>query len=248
MNHEVPAVDQPVDRPTTDARRGSAVRGALAGVAVILILAAVLVGVRAAGRDSTGTPSAAPGAHPPADGATPDTAAPRTPPADTATGEAARSAAATPATPGPVPPDAPAPAANQGGTPPATVSTPAALAQRPTVQGGRAGKLTKLSVTTLVRGGGPRVRAGQLVVVNYVLARYRTGEEIDASWDAGRPLPPFRVGSGAVIPGFDRGLVGVPVGSRVRLDVPARLAYGDPAPPGRPSGDLRFIVDVLAAR
>jgi peptidylprolyl isomerase len=121
------------------------------------------------------------------------------------------------------------------------------LSTRPTARPGRARKLTTLTVTTVVRGHGPKVRSGQQVIVNYVLARYRTGEELDASWDTGRPLPPFLVGSGAVIEGFDRGLVGVPVGSRVRLDVPARLAYGDPAPPGRPSGDLRFIVDVLAA-
>jgi peptidylprolyl isomerase len=128
------------------------------------------------------------------------------------------------------------------------VSTPPALSTRPTARAGGARKLTGLTVTTLVRGSGRRVRAGQLVTVNYVLARYRTGAELDASWDTGQPLPPFRVGSGTVIEGFDRGLVGVPVGSRVRLDVPARLAYGDPAPPGRPSGDLRFIVDILAAR
>lgn len=144
-------------------------------------------------------------------------------------------------------PEAPAPATSDGAAP-AAVSTPPALATRPTVQPGRSRRLTRLAVTTLIRGHGPKVRTGSLVTVNYVLARYRTGAELDASWDTGQPLPPFRVGSGAVVEGFDRGLVGVPVGSRVRLDVPARMAYGNPAAAGRPSGDLRFIVDVLAAR
>jgi peptidylprolyl isomerase len=131
---------------------------------------------------------------------------------------------------------------------PQAVQTPPALAKRPAVRPGGSRKLTKLKVTSLVKGTGPKVRAGQQITVNYVLASYKTGEVLQASWDNGRPLEPFQIGSGAVIKGFDQGLVGVPVGSRVQLDVPANLAYGDPAPEGRPSGDLRFIVDVLAAR
>ena len=43
-------------------------------------------------------------------------------------------------------------------------------------------------------------------------------------------------------------LVGVPVGSRVQLDIPADLAYGENATGGRPAGDLRFVVDILAAQ
>ena len=131
---------------------------------------------------------------------------------------------------------------------PQAVQTPPALAKRPAVRPGGSRKLTKLKVTSLVKGTGPKVRAGQQITVNYVLASYKTGEVLQASWDNGRPLEPFQIGSGAVIKGFDQGLVGVPVGSRVQLDIPANLAYGDPAPEGRPSGDLRFIVDVLAAQ
>jgi peptidylprolyl isomerase len=226
MNDQPPAAEQPAESPTTDARRGPAVGGALAGAAVILLLAAVFIGVRSGGPDGTAAPenrAAAPATAP-----TPEQAAPEPPDAS---------------------PDASPEAGAPGGAAPETVSTPAALSTRPTVAPGRARTLTQLIVTMLVRGSGPKVRAGHLVTANYVLAAYRTGKELDASWDTGRPLPPFRIGSGAVIEGFDRGLVGVPVGSRVQIDVPARLAYGDPAtPPGRPSGDLRFIVDVLAAR
>jgi FKBP-type peptidyl-prolyl cis-trans isomerase len=131
---------------------------------------------------------------------------------------------------------------------PQAVQPPPALAKRPAVRPGGSKKLTRLKVTSLVRGTGPKVKAGQQITVNYVLASYKTGEELQASWDNGRPLEPFQIGSGAVIKGFDEGLVGVRVGSRVQLDIPANLAYGDPAPEGRPSGDLRFIVDVLAAQ
>jgi peptidylprolyl isomerase len=156
-------------------------------------------------------------------------------------------------------PASPAAAAKPSGAPaseappqdtqqPQAVQTPPALAKRPAVRPGGSKKLTKLKVTTLVKGTGPKIRAGQQITVNYVLASYKTGKELQASWDNGQPLEPFQIGSGAVIKGFDQGLVGVPVGSRVQLDIPADLAYGDPAPEGRPSGDLRFIVDVLAAQ
>jgi peptidylprolyl isomerase len=229
MNDQPPAAEQPAESPTTDARRGPAVGGALAGAAVLLLLAAVFIGVRSGGPGRSAAPenrAAAPATAP-----TPEPAAPEPPDAS-------------PDGPPEASPDVGAP----GGAAPETVSTPAALSRRPTVAPGRARTLTKLVVTMLVRGSGPKVRTGHLVTANYVLAAYRSGKELDASWDTGRPLPPFRIGSGAVIEGFDRGLVGVPVGSRVQIDVPARLAYGDPAAPGRPSGDLRFIVDVLAAR
>ena len=50
--------DQPAaaDSPITDAQRGPAVGGALAGAAVILLLAAVFVGVRSAGSAESAGP------------------------------------------------------------------------------------------------------------------------------------------------------------------------------------------------
>jgi peptidylprolyl isomerase len=50
-----------------------------------------------------------------------------------------------------------------------------------------------------------------------------------------------------VIPGWDQGLVGIKVGSRVQLDIPPDLAYGANPEGGNPAGALRFVVDVLAA-
>ncbi|GAA3771302.1 hypothetical protein GCM10022225_68120 [Plantactinospora mayteni] len=120
------------------------------------------------------------------------------------------------------------------------------LAQRPTVEAG-SGELTKLTVTPLVEGTGPAVRAGQTITVNYVGASYRTGQEFDASWNRGEPFP-IQIGVGAVIPGWDQGLVGVKAGSRVRLDIPADLAYGENPTGGEPPGPLRFVVDILAVQ
>ncbi|MFI2650671.1 MULTISPECIES: FKBP-type peptidyl-prolyl cis-trans isomerase [Micromonospora] len=121
-----------------------------------------------------------------------------------------------------------------------------ALKTRPAVEAGK-GELKKLTVTTLVKGKGPAVKAGQQITTNYVGVFYKDGKEFDASWNNGQPAT-FPIGVGQVIPGWDKGLVGVPVGSRVQLDIPAELAYGNDASGGRPAGPLRFVVDVLAAQ
>ncbi len=125
------------------------------------------------------------------------------------------------------------------------VSLDPALAKKPTVTKGT-GDLTELKVTTLVKGTGPAVTAGQNITVNYVGVSYKTGEEFDSSWSRNEPAS-FGIGVGQVIPGWDQGLVGVPVGSRVQLDIPSNLAYGDDASGGRPTGPLRFVVDIISA-
>jgi peptidylprolyl isomerase len=119
-----------------------------------------------------------------------------------------------------------------------------ALAKKPTTSAGT-GQLTALKVTTLIQGTGAAAKAGQNITVNYVGVSYKTGAEFDASWNRSQPFS-FQLGAGNVIKGWDQGLVGVKVGSRVQLDIPSALAYGDNPSGGQPAGPLRFIVDVLA--
>ncbi|SCF39065.1 peptidylprolyl isomerase [Micromonospora viridifaciens] len=121
-----------------------------------------------------------------------------------------------------------------------------ALKTKPQVGPGT-GELKKLTVTTLIKGNGPAVKAGQQITTNYVGVSYKDGKEFDSSWKGGQPAT-FAIGVGQVIPGWDQGLVGVPVGSRVQLDIPGKLAYGDNGELGGPAGPLRFVVDVLAAQ
>ncbi|MEU9510405.1 FKBP-type peptidyl-prolyl cis-trans isomerase [Micromonospora sp. NPDC048170] len=146
-------------------------------------------------------------------------------------------------------------APSAGASAPATDTPPApqlpagadpALGSKPTVAAGT-GELTKLTVTPLIKGTGPAVKAGQTVTANYVGVFYKDGKEFDSSWSSGQPVP-FPIGVGQVIPGWDQGLVGVTVGSRVQLDIPTELAYGENPGGGRPAGPLRFVVDVLAAQ
>ena len=120
-----------------------------------------------------------------------------------------------------------------------------ALGSKPATGPGQ-GELTELKVTTLIPGTGEVTRNGQRLTVNYVGVLYKTGEEFDASWNSGEPLT-FTLGEPGIIEGWGQGLVNVKVGSRVQLDIPARLAYGDPPQAGKPPGALRFVVDVLAA-
>ncbi|WP_319463145.1 FKBP-type peptidyl-prolyl cis-trans isomerase [Micromonospora sp. RTP1Z1] len=143
---------------------------------------------------------------------------------------------------------APAPDATAPAAPPQQLPEGAdpALATKPKVDPGK-GELTKLTVTPLIKGKGPAVKAGQTITTNYVGVFYKDGKEFDASWNNGQPAS-FPIGVGQVIKGWDQGLVGVTVGSRVQLDIPADLAYGNDSAGGRPAGPLRFVVDVLAAK
>ncbi|BCB77088.1 hypothetical protein Pflav_034980 [Phytohabitans flavus] len=159
-------------------------------------------------------------------------------PALTTTASPSAAAAPEPEPEQPAATQPPAPALPEGADP--------ALQTKPEVKAG-SGTLTKLVVTPLITGKGAAVKAGQTITVNYVGVTYAEGQEFDASWKGGQPVN-FPIGVGQVIPGWDQGLVGVTVGSRVQLDIPADLAYGDNPQGGAPGGPLRFVVDVLAAQ
>ncbi|HKS98672.1 MAG TPA: FKBP-type peptidyl-prolyl cis-trans isomerase [Rugosimonospora sp.] len=129
-------------------------------------------------------------------------------------------------------------------SPSPAVSVPAALAKKPVVNGSGA-KPTKLVVKTLIEGTGPVVKSGQTITVNYVGVSMTTGQEFDSSWKNNQTAS-FPIGQGRVIKGWDQALVGLKVGTRVQLDIPADLAYGASPPAGYPAGPLRFVVDILA--
>ncbi len=149
----------------------------------------------------------------------------------------------------------PAPTADQSAAPPAasTAATPAsppnpALAKKPAVAKGSGPAPTKLVVHDLVKGTGPPVKAGQSLTVQYVGVLYKTGKQFDASWDHGSPFT-FTLGTGSVIPGWDQGLLGMNVGGRRQLVIPAALAYRSTPRPGIPANSaLIFDVDLLAAQ
>ncbi|MDG6103728.1 FKBP-type peptidyl-prolyl cis-trans isomerase [Dactylosporangium aurantiacum] len=130
--------------------------------------------------------------------------------------------------------------------PPVPAGADPALSTKPAAKAGT-GTVSKLVVTTLIEGKGAPAQAGQNITVNYVGVTYADGKEFDSSWKRSQPLD-FQLGTGMVIKGWDEGLVGVKVGSRVQLDIPASMAYGDNPGNGAPGGTLRFVVDLLAAK
>jgi peptidylprolyl isomerase len=135
-----------------------------------------------------------------------------------------------------------APPCGSAAYPPVPAGADVALCTKPTVTAGT-GEVTELKVTPLVEGTGAAAATGQSVTVNYVGVTYATGEQFDASWDDQRTFS-FKLGAREVIDGWDQGLVGVKVGSRVQLDIPSSLAYAND--PQKPQGTLRFVVDLLA--
>lgn len=100
----------------------------------------------------------------------------------------------------------------------------------------------------LIEGDGDEVQEGQTVVVNYVGARWEDGQPFDSSWETGTPAA---LSLDSAIAGWSEGLEGKKVGSRVVLSIPADQAYGTTEELGEdsgyPTGDLLFVVDILAA-
>jgi peptidylprolyl isomerase len=139
----------------------------------------------------------------------------------------------------------PSAATSSAAFPPVPAGADPALSKKPAVTAGT-GTVSKLTTTTLIQGAGAAVQSGQTINVNYVGVSYADGKEFDSSWRRSEAFS-FQVGAGNVIKGWDQGLIGVKVGSRVRLDIPADLAYGDNPSGGQPPGTLRFVVDVLSA-
>ncbi len=66
----------------------------------------------------------------------------------------------------------------------------------------------------------------------------------DNSYDRGEPVG-FPVGLGQLIQGWDEGLVGQQVGSRVLLSVPAEMGYGAQADHDLAEDTLVFVVDII---
>jgi peptidylprolyl isomerase len=108
---------------------------------------------------------------------------------------------------------------------------------------------TELVIEDLVLGDGAEASAGNSISAHYVGVAHSTGEEFDASWNRGEPFD-FGLGQGQVIQGWDEGIVGMRVGGRRKLIIPADLAYGDRGAGGviKPGEALIFVVDLVDVR
>ncbi|MGW2395336.1 FKBP-type peptidyl-prolyl cis-trans isomerase [Kitasatospora sp. NPDC001664] len=106
---------------------------------------------------------------------------------------------------------------------------------------------TELKTSVLVKGDGKPVQSGQTLVVQYTGVLWANGQQFDSSWSHGGAQA-LQVGTGSLIKGWDQGLVGQTVGSRVELVVPPALGYGDKAQSSVPANStLVFVIDILEA-
>jgi FKBP-type peptidyl-prolyl cis-trans isomerase len=135
---------------------------------------------------------------------------------------------------------------NGGGALP-TVTTAAGKAPLIAIPASTAPKT--LQVKTLIKGSGPKVKSSQEVMVQYTGVIWRTKKVFDSSWTRKQPYT-TQIGVGQVIKGWDTGLVGQPVGSRVMLVIPPADGYGSTGSSGagiKGNDTLVFVVDIIAA-
>jgi peptidylprolyl isomerase len=132
----------------------------------------------------------------------------------------------------------------------ATVERPyqTCIDERPLVLAPTGDPPTTLQRRDLAIGSIRKARKGHRVLVHYTAVAWSDGAVVGSSWDSGLAFP-FRIGSGEVIEGFDRGVRGMKVGGRRELVIPPALGYGEAGPPPvKPNETLVFVVDLVAIR
>jgi peptidylprolyl isomerase len=106
-----------------------------------------------------------------------------------------------------------------------------------------------LIIEEIIEGTGEEAQSGQTAIVHYVGVAASSGAEFDASWNRDDTFS-FPLGAGHVIAGWDQGVMGMKVGGRRRLVIPARLGYGERGAGGviAPGETLIFVVDLVELR
>lgn len=102
----------------------------------------------------------------------------------------------------------------------------------------------ELQITDVVEGTGKAAVKGALIKTHYT-GWLEDGSKFDSSHDRGQPFQCV-IGTGRVIKGWDKGLMGMKVGGKRKLWVPAHLAYGE-RKIGKipPNSNLIFEIELL---
>ncbi|WP_028240373.1 FKBP-type peptidyl-prolyl cis-trans isomerase [Stutzerimonas azotifigens] len=105
--------------------------------------------------------------------------------------------------------------------------------------------ISELKIEDLAPGAGKACVKGALITTQYT-GWLEDGTKFDSSWDRGKPFQCV-IGTGRVIKGWDLGLMGMQVGGKRRLHVPAHLAYGERQVGAhiKPNSDLMFEIELL---
>jgi FKBP-type peptidyl-prolyl cis-trans isomerase len=111
-----------------------------------------------------------------------------------------------------------------------------------------------MTKTDLSPGNGAEIKTGQTALVHYTgwlfdaAAPENKGKQFDSSV-GGEPFE-FPLGAGAVIAGWDQGVVGMKPGGKRRLVIPPDMAYGSRGAGGviPPGATLVFDVELVEIR
>lgn len=103
----------------------------------------------------------------------------------------------------------------------------------------------ELQVVDLQLGDGKECVKGALITTQYT-GTLEDGTVFDSSYQRGKPFQCV-IGTGRVIKGWDIGLMGMKVGGKRKLFVPAHLAYGERQIGAHitPNSNLVFEIELL---
>ncbi|MGW0735465.1 FKBP-type peptidyl-prolyl cis-trans isomerase [Streptomyces sp. NPDC002851] len=117
--------------------------------------------------------------------------------------------------------------------------------EKPTLAKGKGDPPKELKTTVISEGKGEKTKKGDAVQVNYLGQQWDSDKPFDNSYDRKQPFD-LTLGAGEVIKGWEQGLEGQKVGSRVEIAIPPNLAYGDKGQGEiKPNATLVFVVDIL---
>ena len=98
------------------------------------------------------------------------------------------------------------------------------------------------------KGNGEKVTNGKEVTVHYT-GRLLDGTVFDSSVERNTPFT-FTIGEGKVIAGWDKGLLGQTVGTKLQLVIPSKMGYGERGAGGQilPYSPLVFDVEIIGVK
>ncbi|MEI7029544.1 FKBP-type peptidyl-prolyl cis-trans isomerase [Streptomyces pratensis] len=119
--------------------------------------------------------------------------------------------------------------------------------EKPTLSKGEGDPPKELTTEVISEGDGAKLENGDAIQVNYLGQAWDSTKPFDNSFDREQPFD-LTLGAGMVIQGWDKGLAGQKVGSRVELVIPPELGYGEQGQGDiKPNATLVFVVDILKA-
>jgi len=103
----------------------------------------------------------------------------------------------------------------------------------------------ELKIEDIKIGKGAVAESGKKVTVHYT-GWLTNGKKFDSSLDAKEPFT-FQLGAAQVIQGWDKGVVGMKIGGKRKLTIPAKMGYGERGAGNviPPNSTLVFEVELL---